>query len=299
MVEVYLALSLQVATLGVTWEVNAGHGQFFDQFIKHLEVWIATGGDPNPKQKRGSPGAVMADGYRITQQAQQARRALQGKVKNTQATDTQRSILRSMGFKDQINGTITLAELSSAMSYLNFNGSNTRKALEHVPVEQTLPNSREKVDCICPECNHAWITVIRYLTNSKIPCPNCREKSKVLRPSLSPLSKHENWVFIEPFWNWNKNVGNEINAESISEASERRACLTCPDCGFEFERQVSVLRRSFGCPSCAKAGTRFRAHVVRALSELSKNGLSDEQIGKRFAASPAVIRKAINGFDTR
>ena len=280
--------------LGVIWEINAGHGQFIEQFIEHLQIWINNGGDPNPKQKRGTAGAVMADGYRITQQAQQARRALRGSVKNAQATDEQRSILRAMGFKEQINGTVTLSELDEIVKCIDFNGSNSKMAFEVLPLDQTLPNSREIVDCICPKCGHTWTTVIRYLTGAKVPCPECRETSKLLKPSASPLFQNENWMFIEPFWDEEKNLQNEINAELISEASDRRASLVCPECCYTFERQISVLRKSFGCPKCAKSGIRFRLQVAHAISTLSDQGISDAQIGKRFAASPAVIRKVIN-----
>ena len=280
--------------LGVIWELNAGHGQFIEQFIEHLKIWIEDGGDPNPKQKRGTPGAVMADGYRITQQAQQARRAIRGSVKNAHVTDEQRSILRAMGFKEQINGTVMLSELDEIVNCIDFNGSNSKKAFEALPLDQTLPNSREIVDCVCPKCGHTWTTVIRYLASAKVPCPECRESSKLTKPSASPLSQHENWVFIEPFWDSKLNFQSEIQADLISEASERKASLICPDCNYTFERQISVLRKSFGCPKCAKSGIRFRLQVAHAISTLSSQGMSDAQIGKRFAASPAVIRKVID-----
>jgi hypothetical protein len=282
-----------VAT-GVTQRLNAGHGEFLDLFIAHLESWIREGGAPNPQQVRNGQSPVMTDGYKIAEQAVQARRAIGGGVKNVSPTQEQLDQLEALGFEFKIMRVKKLRDFDNAFRCIDFENEVSKSTFDVYPIDKIATTSRLQVGCICPDCGHTWITAIRFLTGAETPCPNCRLRMPDPKGKKNPIANHPNWQFISQYWDREKNDTAGIDPELVGEGSSwRTAFLKCPDCNTEWQRIISILRHSFSCPQCMKMGRRFRPDVIAEMHRLVQEGVAVEEIAKRFAVLPTVLGRLL------
>ena len=284
----------RLESIGFKWSINAGHGEFFERFISHLETWVKEGGDPNPGQNLESDARIMADGYRIADQAIQARRALAGGVKNVRATDDEIHRLKELGFSNQILRIKRISDIPNAFRCIDFSNPITTSTLNRVSIDDIAVSSRSKVGCKCPDCGHAWTTPIRFLTNAMIPCPQCRERAPKKSEIENSLALHPNWRFISEYWDYETNNSLELFPDRVSQGTHRRiANLVCPDCGHKWQRKIAVLRRSFSCPKCQLQGIRFRQSAIDEICSLASHGTEATQIAKRFGVLPSVLKKVL------
>jgi hypothetical protein len=283
-----------LSSLGFLWRINAGHGEFFDSFIAHLEIWIRQGGSPTPQQIKNGLSPVMEDGYRIADQAIQARRAIAGKVKNVMPTEQQVKQLEALGFDFQIMRKKKLKDFQLAYRCINFESPISKATFNQYPIDEIATSSRLHVECICPECDHVWEIAIRFLTGAETPCPNCRLRMPDPKGKKNPIVNHPNWQFISQYWDHKKNDAAGIDPELVGEGSSwRTAFLKCPDCDTEWQRIISSLRHSFSCPQCIKMGRRFRPDVIVEMHRLVQEGVAVEEIAKRFAVLPTVLGRLL------
>jgi superfamily II DNA or RNA helicase len=283
-----------LGSLGFLWKVNVGHGEFFDSFIAHLELWIRQGGSPTPQQVKNGLSPVMEDGYRIAEQAIQARRAIAGRVKNVMPTEQQIKQLEALGFDFQKMRKKKLKDFQLAYRCINFESPISKATFDQYPVDEIATSSRLHVECICPDCGHTWDTAIRFLTGAETPCPNCRLRMPDPKGKKNPIANHPNWQFIGQYWDYQRNANAGIDPEIIGEGSNRySAFLKCPDCNAEWQRKISILRSSFSCPQCSKRGRRFRPDVIAEMHRLTQEGISAEEIAKRFGVLPTVLGRLL------
>ena len=282
--------------LGVQWKINAGHGEFFDSFISHLQTWVSQGGDPNPQQVRNGQSPVMTDGYKISEQATQARRAIAGRVKNVLPTQHHLDQLEALGFKFKLMRNKKLRDFENAYRHIDFENPISKLTFEKYPIDEIATSSRLHVGCTCPDCGHTWDTAIRFLTAADTPCPICRQQQPDPKGKANPLANHENWPFIRAYWDFERNLLAGIDPATVGAGSNRyRAFLKCPDCHAEWERRISILRRSFSCPTCLKSTRRFRPEVIDEMNRLSRSGIDPAKIAKRFGVLPNVLHQILEG----
>jgi superfamily II DNA or RNA helicase len=281
-------------SLGFQWKVNAGHGEFFDSFIAHLELWISKGGDPNPRQVRNGQSPVMEDGYKISEQATQARRAIAGRVKNALPTKEHLDRLTELGFDFKIMRKKKLQDYERAYRCIDFEHPTSISTFEKHSIDEIATSSRLSVGCKCPDCDHTWEAVIRFLTGAEIPCPNCRLKAPDPKGKANPLINHPNWQFISQYWDDHKNKEAGVDPRVIGEGSNRySAFLKCPDCGATWQRKISILRKAFTCSLCARQNRRFRPDVIAEMQRLTDQGTPTNETAKRFGILPTVMDRIL------
>ena len=144
------------------------------------------------------------------------------------------------GFNDLLSINPSLA---SEWNYEKNKGLTDKRGTDISTPDKVSPNSGQKVWWICDK-GHEWDAVIcsRMRGNN---CPFCSNQ-KVLT-GYNDISTTNPEMLEE--WNYEKNT---INPKELLAGSDKKAWWICSKCGYEWQTEIRLRAKGYGCPNCAR-----------------------------------------------